>query len=506
MQRKDIYLVGSLLGIILLIFYPLFYSDYLFMDEAVQIWNFKSVPGFHMFINQGRWFAELLETWLFRFVHTIQDIKYLRLLSLLGWCSCLPVWYTVIKRLIGDVQQYKYLPFFTCLYLVTSLPFIVSVQWATCLQFFIAHTCGLLSGAVLLQNMRLVENRIRIAPVPVMISSTLSVVSLFTYQSAFGCFLIPFLLHFVSVKTVKKDKIYITGLSFYFIGYVIYFALYKLSLFINHIPHDPRTTIHIDLWTKITFFLARPLERSFRFTVLTDEDSKISKVYYALMLVALAVAAFIRFGRSQWQQAVKYLAVIGLTFFISYFPSLVVKENYASNRTLLALNLCVFIVCLDMILYFIKNKTVLWVAGSAAAAVFIFSARYNFRNEFLHPVQQETAALKEYIQQHYHNGITKVEFIRPSEYLIAEKYHVNKSMDEFGVASTCWIWVPEPFTRHMVYELTGDRKAAAALEIKQWPDKESYMHSGEQANSNTMVLDVPAIIMGNSYTSSVPVP
>ena len=501
MQRKDIYLVGSLLGIVLLIFYPLFYSDYLFMDEALQIWSYKSVPGFYMFIDQGRWFTEILESWLFRFVHTISDLKYLRLISLLGWCACVPVWYTVIKRLIGDVPQYKYLPFFTCLYLVTGLPFMVSVQWATCLQFFIAHTSGLLSGAILLQNIRLVENRIRISPVPVMISSTLSIVSLFTYQSAFGCFLIPFLLHFISVKTVKKEKVYITGLTFYFIGYAIYFGLYKLSLFINHIPHDPRTTIHIDVWNKITFFLARPLERSFRFTVLTDEDSSISKVYYALMLGALAIAAFVRFGRSQWQQAVKYLAVVGLTLFISYFPSLIVKENYASNRTLLALNMCVFIICLEMILYFIKNRIVLQIAGFTAAAVFIFSARYNFRNEFVHPLQQETAALKNYIQQHYHNGIKKVEFIRPSEYFIAEKYHLNKSMDEFGVASTCWVWVPEPFTRHMVYEITGDRKAAAALEIKQWPDKESYMRSGEQANSNTLVLDAPAII--NAYVSSV---
>jgi hypothetical protein len=493
MQRKDIYLVGSLVGFVLLIFYPVFYSDYLFMDEAFQIWNYKSVPGFYMFIDQGRWFTEILETWLFHFVHTIADVKYLRILSLLGWCACLPVWYTVIKRVIGDVPQYKHLPFFTCLYLVTSLPFIVSLQWATCMQFFIAHTSGLLSGAILLQSMRFDNNRIRISPVAVLAASTLSIVSLFTYQSAFGCYLIPFLLHFISVKTVKKEKIYLTGLSFYFIGYVVYFGLYKLSLLVNHIPHDPRTTIHIDVVDKIKFFLARPLERSFRFTVLTNEDSHISKVYYALMLCILTIAAFVRFGKQNRMQAVKYLAATGFIFLISYFPSLVVKENFASNRTLLALDLCVFIICLEMVLYFIKNKTVLQVAGFMAAAVFILSARYNYREEFVHPLQQETAALKAYIQQHYHNGIKTINFIRPSEYFIAEKYQVNKSMDEFGVASTCWPWVPEPFTRHMVYEVTGNRKTAADLQIKQWPDKESYIRSGE-TSPDALLIDVPAIM------------
>lgn len=503
MQRKDFYLIGFLSVVVLLIFYPLFYSNYLFMDEAFQIWNYKSVPGFYMFIDQGRWLTEILERWLFGFVHTMQDMKYLRLLSLFGWLLCLPVWYLVIKRLMGDVPQYKYLPFFTCLYLVTSLPFIVSVQWATCLQFFIAHTCGLLSGAVVLQGMRFVDDRLRISAGSVMAASTLGMVSLFTYQSAFGCFLIPFLLHFISVKTVKKEKVYVTGLAFYFIAYVVYFGLYKLSLYINHIPHDPRTTIHIDVLDKIKFFLARPLERSFRFTILTDEDSKISKVYYGLMLAAVAIAAFIRFGKTNRLQAVKYLAATGFIFFISYFPSLVVKENYASNRTLLALNTCVFIVCLEMLLYFIKNKTVLELAGFAAVVVFIISARYNFRNEFLRPVQQETAALKNYIQQHYNNSIETVYFIRPSEYFISEKYHINKSMDELGVPSTCWHWVPEPFTRQMVYEATGNKEEAARLTIKQWPDKQSYVQSHAPVNSNTLVLDAAAIL--NAYDSTVQV-
>jgi hypothetical protein len=46
----------------------------------------------------------------------------------------------------------------------------------------------------------------------------------------------------------------------------------------------------------------------------------------------------------------------------------------------------------------------------------------------------------------------------------------------------------------MVYEVTGNRKTAAELEIKQWPDLQTYMHSGEPANSNTLVLNVPEIL------------
>jgi hypothetical protein len=494
MKRKEYYLLGFLFLVVLFIFYPLFYTDYVYMDEALQIWLYNSVPGTSMFIDDGRWLTELLQGTLYRSIHTIDQITWLRLISLFGWLVCLPVWYKVIKRSIGDAPQYEYLPFFTCLYLVTSVPFIVSVQWATCMQFFIASTCGLLSGALFLQGIRFVEKRIRFSVLPVVVALVLGVVSLFTYQNGFGCYLIPFLLHFISVKTANKNKVYILAFVFYIIINAVYFALYKLSLQIHHIGAYERVNLYIAPIEKIKFFLARPLERAFRFTVLTHEDSKISKVYYALMLMGLAVLALIRFGKKNWLNTIKYLAAIALIFLVAYLPGLIVKESFASNRTLQALDILVFIVCLEMVLYFIKNKLWLEVGGYAMMIVFIISAGHNFRNEFLRPIQQETAAIKSFLQQHYHKGIQNVHFIRPSEDFVAEKYHVHKSMDELGVSSSHWVWVPEPLTKQLIYELTGNRKEAAALVVNHWPDKESFIRSGATVSENTLLIDVPAII------------
>lgn len=495
MLRKDFYLLGILWLIVLFTFLPLFYSDYIFMDEALQIWGYNSIPGFYMLIDEGRWLTEQLESWLFRLVDTIHGVTWLRLISLFGWLFCLPVWYVIIKRLVAKVPVYQFMPFFCCLYLVTSLPFIVSIQWATCLQFFIADTAALLSGALILKSINFEQGKFKMPVLAGIYALGLGVVSLFLYQGAFACFLIPFLLYYINPFNTKKDTTLIAGLVFYLFVYAVYFGLYKLSFSIfNDIPADPRNALYIHPWEKLKFFLARPLERSFRFTLLTHEESVISKVYYPVMLMTLTVLTFVRYRLVKWLLAVKHLAGLGGIFVLSYLPALLIKESYASNRTMMALDMCVFIVCLEMALWLIKSRRVLQTGSIAMICFFTWCARYNFQKVFLQPVVAETAALKNYFKQHFHSGIQTIHFIRLSEDFMAEKYGVNRSMDEFGVSSSCWDWVPEPLSKQLIYEATGNRQQAAGVVVKQWAGKQAYLNSGEVLNSNTLLVDVPAIM------------
>ena len=77
---------------------------------------------------------------------------------------------------------------------------------------------------------------------------------------------------------------------------------------------------------------------------------------------------------------------------------------------------------------------------------------------------------------------------------MAEKYAVNRSMDEFGVSSSCWEWVPESLSKQLVYETTGNRQQALQLVVKHWANKEEYCRSGENINSSILLVDVPAIM------------
>lgn len=494
MQRKDFYLLAIVWLVAIVVFYPIASADYLYADEAFQLWFYKPGSDVSIFTRQGRFLTEYLVRWLFHQVDTVHDLTYLRLFSLAGWMICLPIWYYIIKRIVSKEPAYRYLPFLTCLYLVTSLPFSVSVHWSACLQLFIPNTCGLLSGYILYRDIQFINNRFRMSPIAVLGSVVLGVIALFTYQSGFCCFVIPFLLHFIMSQTTKKDQVLLAGVGAFLLICIVYFPLFKLTMHVTHVSGFDRTDVHFDLLDKIPYFFTHPFERSFWLNIIVYEYDPVARALYKIIFVGWMVLAFVRFGKKNWPGAVKYVAGVMLLFVLSYFPSLIVKENYASNRTQLALDICVWIVCVEMFLYFIRSASVRVVAGAVITCTVVVSAWYNLRYQFLQPATKEYAAIKDYLQQHYHPGIKTLYVIHAPEDAFVKKYHLFQNMDEFGVPSTTFNWGAEFLPRQLVYEQTYNRQTAEQLVIKQWPDRESYMHSGDTVGTGTLLIDVPAII------------
>jgi len=530
MQRKDFYLLGIVWLIAIVIFYPIASADYLYADEAFQLWFYKPGSTEAIFTRQGRFLTEYLVRWLFYRVDTTHQLIYLRLFSLAGWMICLPVWYIIIKRIVHKEPAYRYLPFFTCLYLVTSLPFSVSVHWSACLQLFIPNTCGLLSGYVLYNGIHFINNRFRLSFTAVAASVVLGTMALFTYQSGFCCFVIPFLLHFIMPGTTKKGQVLATGVGFLMLISVVYFLLFKLSMQITQVSGFNRTDLHIDLLDKIPYFFTHPFERSFWLNIIVYEYDAIARALYKVLFIGWIVLAFVRFMRNartdnalsnnkrfsvqQWLEPVKYIGGVMLLFALSYFPSLIIQENFASNRSQLALDLCVWLVMSEMFLYFMKRperredpersersrriegtlRRPAAVVGWGIAFMLVVSSWYNLRYQFLRPAVKEYAALKDYLKQHYHPGIKALYVIKAPVDAFVQKFHVYQNMDEFGVPSTTFDWGAEFVPRELVYEQTGSRQTAEQLVVKLWPDIETWTHSGDKLPQDALLIDVPAII------------
>lgn len=494
MQRKDYYLIGLLFLIVLLIFYPVCFTDYIYTDEVVQLWNYRPGSNFAMYGIQGRWIPELILSRFYSAIDSVHGITYIRITALLIWFICIPFWYNIMKRIVGKEPAYTWLPFFTCLYLITSLPFAVTVQWATCMELSIANTAGLLSGALLYLSIRDIENKWRMPAGAAIGAAALALLSLFSYQSGFGSFLIPFLFHYISAYTSKKEQVLIKGLVFYFVMYAVWYVLFKLILAVTHLEADARAGLHIDLPGKLQYFMSHPLKKAFWFNVIVNDENKLARAVYKVLLVGWAVLAFVRFGKKNWPGAIKYIAVVTFLFMISYLPSWLVRENYSSNRTMPALNMCVWVVCAEMVCYMVKNIQVRRVAAFVVGCTFLILGWYNFRKEFLQPVHEEYVTVRNFIQQHYNSGIKTVYFIKSPEDAFKKKYHIQSSMDEFGVPSTLVDWVPEDFSRQMVFEKTGNRQIADQLTVKYWPDIESFNASGEKLTPDVLLVNAPALI------------
>lgn len=494
LQRKDFYLLAFLYLLVLLIFFPLFYTEYVYTDEAVQLWNYRPGSGFNMFAVQGRWITEQLIGRSFDAANSIKDITYIRSFAFAMWLVFIPIWYIIMKRVTARGAGYEYLPLFTCLYLVTSMPFSISIQWASCLELPLSNTAGLLSGAILYLAIRDKEKWMEVPVGAALGSLVAALISLSSYQSSFACYLIPFLFHYISVHTTNKDKVLIKGLAFYFGAYVFYFILFKIYLYVNHISGDARTGITFNVVRKMGFFITQPLRQAFQFNVVLNGKSNIGRVGAVLVFGGWVWLAFKRFGKSNRMDAIKYLVACGLVFLVSYAPGMIVKENYASNRTLFAIDMCVWLVCAEMVLYMVKKETARKAIGYGIAIYLVISGWYNFNRQFLMPIREEYSDVKNYVFQHYNSNITVFYFIQPTEDAFQKKYHLQTSMDEFGVPSNFFKWVPEAIIKLLVLEKTGNRETADKLIIKYWDSEESFKASGEQVTGNVLMVNVPEIM------------
>ncbi len=87
-------------------------------------------------------------------------------------------------------------------------------------------------------------------------------------------------------------------------------------------------------------------------------------------------------------RAIGYTAGIVGCLFLIYLPSLAVKENYASNRTLLALDMAIFFLVFGVVTAFLKSVQQRLIVLGLIALFFIGSAWYNLRYIFLGPGEE----------------------------------------------------------------------------------------------------------------------
>jgi hypothetical protein len=496
--KKDLLYILILWAIVILIFYPLFTAEYVYTDEIVQLWRYNEGSHFQMFLPQGRLITEKLFQWLFSSATTIHDITYIRLFSLAGWMVSIPLWYVAIKRIVARENLPEILTFFSLLFLVCSQQFCIYVSWAACLELFLANTAGLLSGYYLYIAISEWKINRKKAIYLLVISTIAAQVALFSYQSGFGCFLLPFLLHLV--KEGKLNRKILMGGIVYILMSGLYFVLFKIGLNMVQAGADTRTDIVINPFGKLKFLLQKVMSSSFRFNYVMNENNKTGKIFYRVLFGAWIILNFIQQKKNTIGQRIAYPFIIVLLWALIYLPSLLVKENYASNRTLLALNLSVFFLVMNSLIEVISSERMKKMVVIGICTLFVINAWYNFHKLFLEPITQEYRLVRNYITENYRDDIKRVYFLRPDENFFQRAYGITRSWDELGVPSTFFNWVPDPFVKQFVFEKTGDRKKAESIETVHLLRSEipgQYLEP-----SGTLEVDVEKIIMDKISVST----
>jgi hypothetical protein len=494
--NNKLLLYGLPVLVLLVIFYPLFQANYIYLDDAHQLWYNEKGATFNIWFIHGRYIGGLLMDKAFTTINTINEVKTYRILSVIGWALAICVYVRVAIQWARFNLIDSRLVLLSAVYLASSLTVAISNGWGgTCFEISLTFTAGLLSGHLLYSQLKKHDRYLSIPIHMQLLVLVLGLISLFTYQIGIGMFLIPFFLHFNSRKFEKPDRTLITGIIAFLAIIIVYYLLFKLQLKVAGADEGQRANLNFNILSKISFFFGVPTAQAFSFNFLFNLHSIISQAFYILAIAAWVIYSFITQRDKPVVNKIIYIAGMFALQMLIYLPVLVTLENYSSYRSMLSLNFAVFLMLTNMIIEWIKNGS--WKNRFVITAIIVFAGVgfYNFQYNFLKPILKEYQVMRAYIEKQYTPDINKIYFLRPPENLYKEQYHVHYYRDEFGVPLTHKEWVPVNLTKQIIYEITHDKAIAQKTEVVMFSDDDAASFNKQAAlkEAHTMAIDMPAI-------------
>lgn len=497
-MNNKLLLYGVPVLVLLLIFYPLFQANFGYLDDFYLLWHNEKGANYNAWLYNGRFIAGLMMEKIIGSTNTIDGLRLCRIISVAGWAVAICIYVKVALQWVRYNLMDSRLVLMSAVYLACSLSVAIANGWGpTCFEIFIAFTFGLLSGHLLYAQLKK-HHKIQKVPIPILLLVLLlGLLCLFIYQIGIGMFLIPFFLHFNSRKFEKPDRILITGVISMLVIAGLYFLLYKLQLMGMEVPE--RATLELNIFKKISFFFGVPTAQAFSFNFLFNLRSIGSQAFYIIAIAVWVVNAFVTQRNKPVLNKIIYLAVSLVLLMLVYLPVMASAESFSSYRTMMALNMAVVLMLLDMCIKWIKPGA--WQGRFAMAAMLIFVGVgfYNFHTNFLNPLLKEYRLVRLNIEKQYNPGITKVYFLRPPEDLYKAQYHINAYRDEFGVPLTFKDWVPEPLVKQVIYEKTHNKEIGNKVEVVMfdYSQVEEFNKQAALNEAHTISINAPAIFNSN---------
>lgn len=484
--------IASLL-VLVVIYFQVFTSNFAFIDEAHQLWYNDTESNFQMFLTQGRLLTGYIIAKLFSTISTIDELRWIRIISFIGWGFTILVWNIITSSWEKKFNLDKYYTFFLRIFLPCSISVAIAIGWASCVEIFLAFITGLVSGQLLFLNLidQAGKRPAWLIYVLIMLSA---LISLFLYQPMFGAFLLPFFMSLIKNRYKKPDRVLIMGITSYLIICIVYFFLFKYSLNLYGVEAGDRTHLTSNYWGKVSFFFSQPLAQAFSFNFLYNLSGIFSQVFYPLMLAGWLITIFFCEGKRMFLDKFRYVIIVLGMLTIMYASVLVAVENFASYRTMLCINLAGTMLLMDAFLGLIKTDKFKRIFCYGFSCIMVIVGWYNYNVNYNNPLEKEYSKLSEFVKTHYTAQITKVYFIRPPEKLFKTKYGIKAFKDEFGQPSTFRDWTPEPLTKQIFFELSGNKQTAKQLEVVNLSYEEKNSLEGKELEKNSLIIDMGQIM------------
>lgn len=472
-----------------IIFAAVFTADYLYLDEAWQLWHRHDIRNYQMSSSDGRLLSGLFFQKTFSWISSVEQVRYLRIFSLAGWIFTSWLFFFFAKQWTKELELPSSIPFLLSVFCICSSSVTIYIGWSLCAETFLASLAGLISGHILfITLLNPGKSLVNIAWVVLT-----GLVSLLFYQICFGLFVLPFLMVWLKGEMPRRKKILVSALAVYFGTYLIYYLLFLLYQRILGIPPNSRTDLVIQPLKKICFFFGPPFSQAWSLNLLHN----LHNIFSQLLPVALLITWLVLFIRQASPRSAKTMLtdLFGIIFLLacSYLPLLIAKENFSSYRTMIALSLCVFMLFSLAIIKSLSNEKYRQYFITILSLLFLIVAFLNYNRNFIGPLRKEFTALDQLSVMKTAGSGDTILFIRPDAKLFQRLYGVKGHKDEFGLPGTLRDWSPENLTRYLI-EKKQSYTTASAVTFYQFANWEEYRASRQVKPLQPIVIDMNELL------------
>ena len=282
------------------------------------------------------------------------------------------------------------------------------------------------------------------------------------------------------------------GVGFYLLVCLLYFILFKYLLAVSGIGASDRTVLAKDPLEKISFFFSQPLAQAFSFNFLYNMHGLFSQAFYPLMLATWLFSVFAFDKETKLIYKFAYIVRMLLLMMLMYAFVMLPRENFASYRTMLCLNLAGTMLLTDVVIRLFSKSRFKNILPYVACGIVVIVAWCNFNLNYIRPLKKEYQAIHTYFQQNYDSSKATIYFVRPQDNLFQRLYSQNLYKDEFGLPSTHKDWTPEPLIKQMVLESTGDREKAKQTPVINLAYEE---RDSAKVAAGSLIIDVEKILV-----------
>lgn len=462
---------------------PLAYH-YAYTDTYEFLYNARNANFINVFIQGGRPLFGLMNKSILTRLDSVDQLMWARLVGTLGVFAAATMVFLIFKRWLNSIAVGVMGAFF----FLASPGATLAGLWVANFQQGWSLALALVGG-LLVSDALDESNAGRKKIIQLTCGVVLGLCSMFLYQPGYTAFVAPALIVFLRKWNSRRV---ITFMAIYFLLYLAYIVIFKLTIVISGLPPLGRSNFTTHPFLKIGWFVVYPF-------LMTMEDNflfypaVVQWLFAAITLTVIGFGIVRSYGEVSSKIKVERTVLLALFFVAAYIPNLVSSDNEVYYRTLPALFLLKWILVINGTL-FLPSVPARWLAG-AAIVVIAINAWYNSMVGFVLIQSREYSLVRTEVQRLLPKlkKEKRLVFIRPSFELLAEQGLVRRAVtDEFGNLSTSRNWVPDPMVRQILRE-QGELRLEKSLKIVE-------IESGQTHSKHGVVT----IDIGKLYLASMP--